>query len=96
MVNLKKNEPAPPAVITKTVSIPTVNMVKDFVEIACKHNCSATLISGKFAIDAKSIMGVFSLDVSKPLTLEIEVGKNGEDDRREFITAISEYIVVDE
>ena len=31
------------------------------------------LKSGKYAVDAKSIMGVFSLDLSKPITLEIEL-----------------------
>lgn len=95
MVNLKKETKPDNDVIVKTVSIPTVNMVKDFVEIACHHNCVATLVSGRFAIDAKSMMGVFSLDVSKPIKLEIEVGKNGEDDREDFITAIAEYIVVE-
>lgn len=95
MSNLKKASDSP-AVITKTVSIPTVNDVKDFVEIACRHNCSSTLISGRFAIDAKSIMGVFSLDVSHPLTLELELNKNGgEDDRSSFVEAITPYVVND-
>lgn len=95
MVNIDKTNSSP-AVITKTVNISTVNDVKDFVEIACRHNCNATLISGRFAIDAKSIMGVFSLDVSKPLTLELEPNKNGgNDDRDSFVEAIAPYIVND-
>lgn len=95
MSNLRK-ESESPAVITKTVNISTVNDVKEFVEVACQHSCNATLISGRFAIDAKSIMGVFSLDVSKPLTLELEPNKsNGDDDRESFIKAIAPYIVED-
>lgn len=48
--------------------------VKDFVSVAQSVKEEAILHSGKFAVDAKSIMGVFSLDLSKPLTLEIEFG----------------------
>lgn len=93
MVNLGKQKETTNEVITKTIDISTVNAVKNFVEIACHYNCCATLVSGRFAIDAKSIMGVFSLDVSKPIDIEIEIGKNGEDDREAFIAAIDEYIV---
>lgn len=48
--------------------------VKEFVKMAQSVKEEAILHSGKFAVDAKSIMGVFSLDLSKPLTLEIEFG----------------------
>lgn len=95
MVNLSKDKKPDNDIIVKTISIPTVNAVKNFVEIACRHNCTATLVSGRFAIDAKSMMGVFSLDVSKPIKIEIEIGKNGEDDREEFISAIAEYIIAE-
>lgn len=48
--------------------------VKEFVKIAQSVRQDTILHSGKYAVDAKSIMGVFSLDLSKPLTLEIEFG----------------------
>ena len=41
------------------------------------------MISGRFRIDAKSLMGIFSLDVTKPTTLEFE--DNYEDDEPEHI-----------
>lgn len=46
--------------------------VKEFVKIAQSVRQDTILHSGKYAVDAKSIMGVFSLDLSKPLVLEIE------------------------
>ena len=48
--------------------------VKEFVKMAQSVRQDMILHSGKYAVDAKSIMGVFSLDLSKPLTLEIEFG----------------------
>lgn len=46
--------------------------VKEFVTMAQSVKQDTILHSGKYAVDAKSIMGVFSLDLSKPLVLEIE------------------------
>lgn len=48
--------------------------VKEFVKMAQSVRQDTILHSGKYAVDAKSIMGVFSLDLSKPLTLKIEFG----------------------
>lgn len=46
--------------------------VKDFVNLASRHTGNITLISGRYSVDAKSILGVFSLDTSKPIECEIE------------------------
>ena len=46
--------------------------VKECVKMAQSVRQDMILHSGKYAVDAKSIMGVFSLDLSKPITLEIE------------------------
>ena len=45
--------------------------VKDFVAITQNCDCEILLKSGKYVVDAKSILGIFSLDLSKPLTVEI-------------------------
>lgn len=76
------------------VAIPTIGAVKEFVNTACQFNCRTTLKSDRYAIDAKSIMGVFSLDVSKPIELIAELGDNGIDDRKEFMDAIKPFIVL--
>ena len=57
----------------KTVQIllNTINDVKFFVNAVSKYDYDVDLISGRYAIDAKSIMGIFSLDLSKPIDLNI-------------------------
>lgn len=78
---------------TITISIPTVAAVKTLVAIANKHCCKAYIKTEEYTVDAKSIMGVFSLDVTKPVELYLEIGSNKVDDRDDFIEAIDEYIV---
>ncbi len=57
----------------KTVSIrlSTINDVKNFVDMVTKFNCDFDLLSERFIVDAKSIIGIFSLDLSKPMMLKI-------------------------
>ena len=54
-----------------TISLKMMENVKEFVNIVSKYNYDVDLRSGRFVIDAKSIMGIFSLDLSKPVILEI-------------------------
>ena len=56
---------------TANIRINTINDVKDFVTIVTKCNYDVDIVSGRYAIDAKSIMGIFSLDLSKVLTMVI-------------------------
>ena len=76
-----------------TISIPSINDVKKFVNIATQHSCRTSLTSDRYTVDAKSIMGVFSLDTSKPITITAEIGDNGIDDREKFMDAIKPFIV---
>ncbi|HHW30233.1 MAG TPA: HPr family phosphocarrier protein [Clostridiaceae bacterium] len=48
----------------------SINDVKDFVNIANKYDFDIDLVSGRYIVDAKSIMGIFSLDLSKPIRVE--------------------------
>jgi len=50
---------------TCKISLNSIDKVKAFV------NCDFDLVSGRYVIDAKSIMGIFSLDLSKPIDLNI-------------------------
>ena len=45
--------------------------VKTFVNVVNHHAFDMDLRSGRHVVDAKSILGIFSLDLSKPITLEI-------------------------
>ncbi|MBQ1735039.1 MAG: HPr family phosphocarrier protein [Lachnospiraceae bacterium] len=53
------------------ILIDSIDKVKAFVNEISKFDCDFDLISGRYVIDAKSIMGIFSLDISKPIVLDI-------------------------
>lgn len=53
------------------VMLYTIEDVKEFVNITNKYEFDCDLVSGRYAVDAKSIMGIFSLDLSKPLDMVI-------------------------
>lgn len=53
------------------IKLNSMNEVKEFVRFANMHKGDITLFSGKYIVDAKSIMGVFSLDLSNPIKVEI-------------------------
>ena len=49
----------------------TIERVKNFVNEVSHLECDVDIVSGRYVIDAKSIMGIFSLDLSKPINLNI-------------------------
>ena len=53
-----------------TIMLATINDVKNFVSEVSMCDYDVDLLSGRYAVDAKSIMGIFSLDLSKPIILE--------------------------
>lgn len=53
------------------ISLNSIDKVKQFVNLISKYDGDFDLTSGRYVIDAKSIMGIFSLDLSKPLKLDI-------------------------
>lgn len=57
--------------VKTNIKLDSVDKVKEFVGIASGHIEDIDLMSGKYIIDAKSIMGIFSLDLSKTLQLVI-------------------------
>ena len=71
-----------------TISLSTIEDVKNFVSAVTMCEYDVDLISGRYAIDAKSIMGIFSLDLSKPIALEAHT-----DDASKFFAEIKQYII---
>lgn len=55
---------------TLNIMLKSINDVKDFVNLVSKYDFDVDLSSGRYVVDAKSIMGIFSLDLSKPITVE--------------------------
>ena len=53
------------------IRLPSVKEVKDFVSAVSSCGCDIDIAADRYIIDAKSIMGIFSLDLSKPLELRI-------------------------
>ncbi len=70
------------------ISLFTAASVKQFVNAVSKYPYDIDLKSGRFVIDAKSILGIFSLDLSKPIVLEAYT-----DDCDELMTDLKDYIV---
>ena len=60
----------------KTVQISLNSIDKSFVNDITKFDVDFDLVSGRYVIDAKSIMGIFSLDLSKPIDLNIHAEEN--------------------
>ncbi len=56
---------------TFNIQLNSINDVKLFVNIVSNYNCDIDLTSGRYVVDAKSIMGIFSLDLSKPIKVEV-------------------------
>ena len=61
---------------TVQISLNSIDKVKSFVNDLTKFDCDFDLVSGRYVIDAKSIMGIFSLDLSKPIDLNIHATDN--------------------
>ena len=61
---------------TVQISLNSIDKVKSFVNDLTKYDYDFDLVSGRYVIDAKSIMGIFSLDLSKPIDLNIHADDN--------------------
>ena len=64
---------------TVKISLNSIDKVKSFVNDITKFDYDLDLVSGRYVIDAKSIMGIFSLDLSKPIDLNIHADDNVEE-----------------
>ena len=56
---------------TVQIKLDSIDKVKNFVSDITRFDSDFDLVSGRYVIDAKSIMGIFSLDLSKPIDLNI-------------------------
>lgn len=72
--------------IEEKILLETLDDVKTFVAIAATKDYDIELLSGKYVVNAKSVMGVLSLDLTFPLTMVA----NTETDH-EILTEIKKY-----
>ena len=72
------------------ISLNSIDKVKSFVNEIAKFDSDFDLVSGRYVIDAKSIMGIFSLDLSKPINLNVHAEGNNLD---EVLKVLAPYII---
>jgi phosphotransferase system HPr-like phosphotransfer protein len=70
------------------IRLSTIADVQEFVGIVARSPIDIDLISGRYVVDAKSIMGIFSLDLLKPIRLDAH-----SDDTDELFAALDRFIV---
>ena len=73
---------------TFNIMLKSINDVKDFVNIVNKYDFDVDLTSGRYIVDAKSIMGIFSLDLMNKILLTAHT-----DDVEDLKKALAAYIV---
>ena len=71
-----------------TIQLKSVNDVKDFVGIVNNFTYDVDLVSGRYVVDAKSIMGIFSLDLLKPIRVDFD-----ERESEERIATLAPYFI---
>lgn len=76
---------------TVRISLNSIDKVKSFVNDISRFDTDFDLVSGRYVIDAKSIMGIFSLDLSKPIELSIHSEENVD----EILNTLKPYIIED-
>ena len=70
------------------ISLKSITDVKDFVNIVNKYDFDIDLTSGRYVVDAKSIMGIFSLDLSKPIKVDVH-----EENCGKFCDEIKNFVI---
>ncbi len=76
---------------TLNIAFTDIDSVKTFVNTLTAFDCDFDMTSGRYVIDAKSILGIYSLDLSKPISLVVH-----SDDEAEIASikaAILNYLV---
>ena len=74
---------------TVKISLNSIDKLKSFVNDLAKFDADFDLVSGRYVIDAKSIMGIFSLDLSKPIDLNIHAKENVD----QILDILAPYII---
>ena len=74
---------------TTKIHLSNIDDVKKFVSLVSSFPFEVNLCTDKYKIDAKSIMGVFSLDLSEPITVEVD--KCNEEEKKLFAQKIKDF-----
>lgn len=77
--------------ITK-IQLDSIDKIKKFVNVVSSLDCELDLVSGRYVIDAKSIMGIFSIDLSQPIELHIH---DGAEPPQKVLEVLKDFIETD-
>lgn len=72
-----------------TIEFANIENVERFVRIAGEYDFNITLSQGRYEVDGKSLMGIFSLDITKPIDINID---NGNASAKALMDEIQEYL----
>ena len=75
------------------ISLQMASQVKKFVNIVQNYSFDIDLRSDRYVVDAKSILGIFSLDLSKPVNVEIHAGDSEHEKCEELISSLNEFAI---
>lgn len=70
------------------IRLSTIADVRDFVNIVAQSDVDVDLVSGRYVVDGKSIMGIFSLDLLSPITMNAHT-----DEPAELFAALDRFII---
>ncbi|MGL4947827.1 MAG: HPr family phosphocarrier protein [Mycoplasma sp.] len=74
--------------VKRVIKLETINDVKEFVNIVNKYDFDIDLASGRYVVNLKSIMRIFSLDLTKKIEINVDADKNSD-----FLEKIEKYVV---
>ncbi|MGI6077287.1 MAG: HPr family phosphocarrier protein [Fastidiosipilaceae bacterium] len=74
------------------VLLDSVNAVKDFVRIVNDYPFDVDLLSGRYVVDGKSIMGIFSLNLKAPVLCHIHGNQDTDERMKSLIEKLTPYI----
>ena len=72
------------------ITLSSIDNVKKFVNEINMLPCDADLVSGRYTVDAKSIMGIFSLNLSQPI--ELDIHSDNEELCNAFVEKIAAFV----
>ena len=78
---------------TVKISLNSIDKVKAFTNDLLHFDSDFDLVSGRYVVDAKSIMGIFSLDLSRPIDLNIHAEGLDESGTSDILEVLKPYIV---
>lgn len=71
----------------------SINSVKDFVDVATSMECEIDVLSGRYVVDGKSIMALFSIDLNKPVIVRFY---GNDEEAAQFKEAASKFLTIAE